>query len=154
MGTADVKAQAGKAPKSLGQPRRGGSQHVVLHRDFHDKQVFVPADGPPGLLDFDTLGVGEAALDVANMLVHLELRGLQGLLGKDAAGGAARAFAHGYRPAPGVRDRLPAYVNATRLRLACLYALRPRWAGLPAALLERTEVRADVAGARAGSLEM
>ena len=55
----------------------GGSNAVLLHRDFYDKQIIVDGDGSVGLLDFDTLATGEAALDVANALVHLELRAWQ-----------------------------------------------------------------------------
>jgi aminoglycoside phosphotransferase (APT) family kinase protein len=44
----------------------GCSPPVLLHRDFYDKQVFFAPGSSPGLLDFDTLAVGEAALDLAN----------------------------------------------------------------------------------------
>ncbi len=64
---------------------------MLLHRDFFDKQVVVDADGRPGLLDFDTLAAGEAAVDVANMLVHLELR---------RCSGCARLHGLGKRPPP------------------------------------------------------
>ncbi|MCE7989995.1 MAG: hypothetical protein DYG89_53290 [Caldilinea sp. CFX5] len=100
------------------------SPPVLLHRDFYDKQVFVTADGEVGLLDFDTLAVGEAALDLANGLVHFELRAWQKRCTWAQAADAAALLAH-YQPSHQVEQRLAAYVDATRLRLACVYACRP-----------------------------
>ena len=77
------------------------------------------------MLDFDTLSLGEAALDLANVLVHLELRALQGRCSEARANAAATAMVEGYDPPPPVSSRLRAYADATRLRLACLYAFRP-----------------------------
>jgi aminoglycoside phosphotransferase (APT) family kinase protein len=114
---------------------QGSCGAVPLHRDFHDKQVFVDAAGRPGILDFDTMAMGEPALDVANMLVHLELRALQKRCSPDAAGHAAEAFLGAYGPDAAVRQRLAAYEAATRLRLACLYTWRPAWRHLGPALL-------------------
>ena len=45
-----------------------------LHRDLHDKQVLVTRKGRVGIVDFDSLTQGDVAVDVANLLVHLELR--------------------------------------------------------------------------------
>jgi Ser/Thr protein kinase RdoA (MazF antagonist) len=107
-----------------------------LHRDLYDKQVFVADDGAIGLLDFDTLACGEPALDLANVLAHLELRALQGCCSWAMADAAARALLAGYDPPAATRDRLPCYLAATRLRLACVYAFRPRWRQLVPALIE------------------
>lgn len=41
------------------------------------------------------------------------------------------------RPEADVQARLGAYQDASRLRLACLYALRPRWRHLTAQLVKR-----------------
>lgn len=99
----------------------------VVHRDLHDGQLLV-SDGRLGLLDPDTLAAGEPALDLANLLVHLELRVEQGLLAPDRARQAAAIVRHGAADAgPAAIARLPAYVRATRLRLAAVYSLRPRW---------------------------
>ncbi len=116
--------------------RKSSGPHTVVHRDFYDKQVVVDKMGEPGLLDFDTLGTGEAALDVANMLGHLELRVLQGNCTQDTASQAAREFLDGYNPSEAVMARVPAYLDATRLRLAMLYAYWPKWAGLTPRILE------------------
>ena len=106
--------------------RSGAGEEGVLHRDLHDKQLLLPETGiaPVGLIDVDTLAVGERALDVANLLVHLELREVQGVLPE----GRARLGAAALREAIGggeLWERVPAYAAATRLRLAGVYAARP-----------------------------
>ena len=118
--------QSGAAERVLRRLENDPAQPALLHRDFYDKQVFVDCSGRVGLLDFDTLAAGEAALDLANMLVHLELRVLQGHYLPEAAGIAADALLEGYRPGKNVFRRLQAYADASRLRLACVYAFRPR----------------------------
>jgi hypothetical protein len=129
------------APLRAGEPGPLG----VLHRDLHDKQVVVAPGGPPGLLDVDTLAVGERALDVANVLVHLELRVRQGLLTPAAATLARDAFLDALAPADATLGRVAAYAPATRLRLAGVYAFRPRWGRLARALLDEV-VRGEVDG--------
>ncbi|WP_221584208.1 phosphotransferase [Microbacterium sp. G2-8] len=103
---------------------------VVLHRDLHDKQLLVAAERPAsqlGLIDVDTLAAGEGAVDVANLLVHVELRELQGLLTPRRAALAREALETSVvRELPdAVRARIPAYARATRLRLAGVYGARP-----------------------------
>lgn len=110
---------------------------TTIHRDFYDKQILVATDGTVGLLDFDTLASGEPALDLANALVHVELRMLQGLLAVELAERVQAALIEGYAPDASVRARLPAYADATRLRLACVYSFRPRWRTCAPALLAR-----------------
>ncbi len=120
---------------------KGSSRSSLIHRDFYDKQIFIGPDGAVGMLDFDTAAVGEPALDVANMLVHLELRVLQGRCSPGSASTATAAFLQGYDPEPGVAARLDAYLDASRLRLACLYAFRPRWRYLLLELVQRIGLR-------------
>ncbi len=117
---------------------------VLLHRDFYDKQVFIDPAGRTGLLDFDTFALGEPALDVANMLVHLQLRAMQQRCSLDCAERATAAFLEGYRPDAAVRQRLAAYQDATRLRLACLYTWRPQWRHLGPALVESVQRDASI----------
>ena len=101
----------------------------LLHRDLHDKQLLIaPGDSRAGIIDVDTLAVGELALDIANLLVHLELRGRQGLLSADGVRASGAAFLEALRPDPDTVRRIPAYAAATRLRLAAVYAFRPQWA--------------------------
>ena len=98
---------------------------VLLHRDFYDKQVFVTHEDTVGLLDFDTLTTGEAALDLANALVHFELRALLGQHATNTAHGVIAAMLDGYRSEGETWRRLGAHAAASRLRLLCVYAFRP-----------------------------
>ncbi|PDV97323.1 aminoglycoside phosphotransferase family protein [Candidatus Chloroploca asiatica] len=112
---------------------------TMIHRDFYDKQILVHNHNQIGLLDFDTIASGEPALDLANVLVHLELRAYQGLLSPTHARHAQAALLTGYAPDAATRARLTAYANATRLRLACIYSLRPRWHACVTALCQQIE---------------
>src|SRR5690625_6735516 len=69
------------------------------------------------MIDVDTLAVGERALDVANLLVHLELREAQGLLPAELAQAARAGFLSGSGAAELPASRVDAYTRATRLRL-------------------------------------
>lgn len=89
------------------------------------------------MLDFDTLAAGEGALDLANLLVHLELRALQGHCTAARAAELAAAVLDGYEPDRTVRDRLAAYAAATRLRLCAVYRFRPGAETAVAGLRER-----------------
>jgi hypothetical protein len=104
---------------------------AVAHRDLHDGQVLVAGDRT-GLLDPDTLAAAEPALDLANLLVHLELRVAQGLLRPDHHRRAADALLEGAAPTASTLARVPAHAAAVRLRLAAVYAWRPRWRALAA----------------------
>ncbi len=108
---------------------------TLVHRDLHDKQIVVVDEDDAGILDLDTLAVGDPAIDVANLLVHLELRMMQGHCRSEVAGVAGDAFLEGYRADGGLRGRIDAYATATRLRLACVYAFRPCWQDVAARLL-------------------
>ncbi|MFE4544380.1 phosphotransferase [Arthrobacter sp. NPDC056727] len=104
------------------------------HGDLHDKQILggdhIPGTdntGAPGLLDFDEACRAEAALDLANLAVHLELRRRQNLLS-----GRRFAIAHACIVSAATRlhvspERFEAYAASARLRLACMYSFRPPW---------------------------
>ncbi|MGH3386204.1 MAG: hypothetical protein ACRDO1_16625, partial [Nocardioidaceae bacterium] len=77
------------------------------------------------LLDFDLAAAGEAALDLANLLVHLELRSVQGRCSVERANRCAVGVVEGYGPSKALLSRLPAYLLTTRIRLAAVYAFRP-----------------------------
>lgn len=95
---------------------------VTLHRDLHDKQALW--DGTQiHLLDLDTAARGEAALDLANLLVHVELRAMQGVL--DRADDIAAILMGAVDKLEISAQRLAAYAQASRLRLAFLYSFRP-----------------------------
>ncbi|MCI0629365.1 MAG: aminoglycoside phosphotransferase family protein [Phycisphaerales bacterium] len=109
---------------------------VLLHRDFYDKQIIVAPSGRIGILDFDTLAVGEPALDIGNMLAHLELRAVEQWLPASAATSAAAAFLDGYGISSVQPLRVQAYLDSARLRLAFVYSLRPQWGYSPGTILE------------------
>lgn len=114
---------------------------VRVHRDLHDKQVLVADDGTVGLLDFDLAAAGEAALDLANLLVHLELRNLQEICRPGLARAAGLAVLEGYAPTDAVLARMPAYDAAARRRLGAVYGWRPRHAAAARVLASRTAAR-------------
>lgn len=108
---------------------------AFVHGDLHDKQIFFAEDSA-SVIDLESMGVGDARFDVLNLIEHLRLRDLQQLgtesgvsemvlseLGFDAGARGTQVFR-----------------AVVRARLAGVYALRPRWAGLAAQL--RTEARA------------
>jgi hypothetical protein len=110
---------------------------VVLHRDLHDKQLLLDGSGPVGLLDLDLAACGDPAVDLANLLVHLELRALQGHCTEGRARVCAAGLLEGYSPGPALLARLAPYATATRLRLAGLYCFRPARPGLVEELVRR-----------------
>lgn len=98
---------------------------VVSHRDLHDKQLLADGDSL-GILDFDTVALAEPALDLANLWVHALLRVDQGLWSRrhgEVVQRAVQSVANDLAVTP---SRFDTYAEATRLRLACLYAFRPR----------------------------
>jgi len=98
---------------------------ALVHRDLHDKQLVVASTACIGILDVDLAAAGEPALDLANLLVHLELRAAQGVVPLEVARAGAQAVLSGYDPDEEVLRRLPAYDLAARLRLVGVYAFRP-----------------------------
>ena len=89
---------------------------VPCHRDFHEGQILV--DGSDvGLLDFDTLRLGDPALDPGNLLAHLRLAAIrtdQSLPADEAA------FLKAMELVPA--DRIIAWKRAALLRLAAIYS--------------------------------
>lgn len=96
----------------------------LLHRDLHDKQLLVD-DGRVGMLDVDTLGVGDPALDLGNLLAHLDLRVRQGWTSAEVAAEVAGEALDGYAPDARTRAATAGYRALTRARLRALYAFRP-----------------------------
>lgn len=104
---------------------------VWSHGDLHDKQIFaLDADAPLGLLDFDEAARAEAAADLANLAVHLELRLGQGRLTAARYQAALRQVLGAATELQVTPARFDAYASATRLRLGCLYSFRPPWGAL------------------------
>lgn len=107
-------------------PAQNPAAHVPLHRDLHDKQILLgesPAE--TGLLDLDLLALGEPALDLANLLVHLELRVRQGILPEADLRPLVEAVLEAHGATDETRVRLADYAHLTRIRLAAVYAFRP-----------------------------
>lgn len=102
-------------------PVRGRS---LLHRDLHDKQLLVD-DGRIGMLDVDTLVMGDAALDLGNLLAHLDLRVHQGWTSPQVAAEVEDEVIAGYAPDERTRAASSGYRALTRARLRALYAFRP-----------------------------
>lgn len=102
----------------------GPPARALLHRDLHDKQVLVEA-GEVGLLDVDGLALGDPALDLGNLLAHLDLRVAQGWTTSSAAVAVEEALLEGYAPAGGLLRAAAGYRELTGARLRALYAFRP-----------------------------
>jgi aminoglycoside phosphotransferase (APT) family kinase protein len=119
---------------------------AAVHRDLHDGQLLVDDGDRIALLDCDTLALGDPALDLGNLLAHLELHALQRRRSAATAADAAEALLAGYRPDAGLLERVVVYGDAARLRLACVYAFRPRWRRLALPLLDL--VGSPLAGTR------
>jgi Ser/Thr protein kinase RdoA (MazF antagonist) len=96
-----------------------------VHRDFYDKQVLCLDDAAPAVIDLDTAARGDREIDVANFCAHLRFRALQH--GREPLYAELEDAFLGAYPATLDRHRLDWYRRATLVRLACNYALRPRW---------------------------
>lgn len=114
-------------------------QPALVHRDLHDKQIVLAPTEPVGLLDLDLATYGDPALDLANLLAHLDLRFRQGKCSKQRAALCTAALLEGYSPEPALVRRVAPYLAITRLRLAGVYSFRPAPAGLVAGLLRAAE---------------
>lgn len=111
-------------------------QCPLIHGDFYDKQV-LQAPLRTTILDTDNLVAGDPAQDFGNFTAHVYLRQLQ----YPEHGARLTALLQSFVSAYGDTDRAFKQRSvwwraATLLRLAGLYALRPRWRDLAPALLE------------------
>lgn len=114
-------------------PPTGGP--VPIHRDLHDKQLlWDPALGP-GMLDVDTACPGDPAVDLGNLLAHAHWRNAQKLWTSAQSGVVLALTEVAARAAGCAPDRLAVFESAARLRLSCVYALRPRWRSSVSALV-------------------
>jgi hypothetical protein len=107
-----------------------------VHRDFYDKQVLY-AGHRTTLLDCDNMTISDPALDYANFLAHLRLRQLQAPDDADTINTGMKIFIDAYGEKDHVfESRAGWWEGAALIRLAALYALRPRWRHLPTHLIE------------------
>lgn len=104
---------------------------TIIHRDFHEGQVIV-AEGAAGVIDFETLALGDPALDIGNMIAHLEWRSVAIDAGDSAANAWIDAFLAGHarndtdrRAGDFQQSSIDWYRRATLARLACVHSFRP-----------------------------
>ncbi|MEU3846153.1 hypothetical protein AB0E44_04080 [Micrococcus terreus] len=104
---------------------------VPTHRDLHDKQLVWSAEHSPGpgLLDVDTACLGHPALDLGNLRAHAQWRRRQGVWSAERAETVIRAV-DGLAARTGVEEAvLGLFERAALLRIRCVYAFRPVYAG-------------------------
>ncbi len=101
---------------------------VLTHRDFHDGQLLADHQSLC-LLDFDSLCLADPMVDIANFAAHVELRYLQWRNRNRATmGQKLAALKQGYEAVMPFDNHAYHWYRATALlRLAQVYALRPRW---------------------------
>jgi len=132
-----IAAVAAAAEPAIAALAGAAPARAVVHGDFHARQVLIDADGRPGMVDFDTLGIGDPALDLANLLVRLELRAMLGGCPPPVAERAAAGLLDGYDPAPARLAAIPAHADLVRLRIACSFVLRPAYPTLSGLVMGR-----------------
>jgi len=141
-------AGTGALPKGWDEARRSldeahaclsETQWGLCHRDLHDGQILL-VNGEPALMDFDLLCQADTALDPANLLAHFSLRSLQCFHGADdetvRACGEAILDGLDRRKDGAFWNRLRFYQGTAFLRLALVYALRPKWSKLSEPLVK------------------
>ncbi len=107
----------------------------LCHRDFHQKQVIFRGQEPV-LIDFDTLAMGDPAIDIGNFLAH---RRWQAWLEGSDPRPTEEAFLAGYGGGlPHFAARIEGFTRATLLRLACLFAFSSTCGGLARRTLSLT----------------
>lgn len=126
----DATGTARKTVARIGEQLVGGSADPALlaHRDLHDGQLlFDEATGDLALLDLDTLALAEPALDLGNLAVHAILRVAQGEWAQAQGDVVLHAVSEMAETLGVSQNRLQLAQSAAALRLAAVYAYRPRW---------------------------
>ena len=109
----------------------------LLHRDYYYKQLLHDGEHTY-MIDFDTLCIGDPAIDIANYLAHEELAALTG--SSCAVIEDEFLLVYSRRLQLPQRTSLAVWKNAALLRLACLYACRTGWEHVPCGLLKKIRV--------------
>jgi aminoglycoside/choline kinase family phosphotransferase len=123
---------------------------VWAHGDLHDKQILAAGGSSPlGLLDFDDTAQAEAALDLANLDVHLELHARQHRTSRGRYAAAHSRILAAAEELDVTPDRFHAYSDGAWLRLACS-PLPKRSAMALAVLDERAALSSFVSGYESG----
>ncbi|WP_081686382.1 aminoglycoside phosphotransferase family protein [Candidatus Solirubrobacter pratensis] len=103
----------------------GGCASTMIHRDFYYAHVLWQPDRI-GVIDFDSLSIGDPALDVGHFLAHLEALGYRRAADPDRFADAGARFLECYLgsgPAD-VRPRLTFFRSYTHLKLASIEVAR------------------------------
>lgn len=142
---ASIPALGDPARRALALVREGSREQwpwrwQPAHRDFYYEQVLHGEHGI-SVLDFDDAAMSEPAVDVANFLAHLRLLGVKERGEPDGLASVASAFLERYRALDEQLDpRLVSFLEgATVLRLAHIYAVKPRGRRLAHHLLGESE---------------
>ena len=122
-------------------PRRGGPGALVRatalpSRGLLPTRSAILIRAGPGLLDVDTACLGERALDLGNLRAHARWRTEQGLWTPAEAAAVINEIARVASVAGIEPGRVSVFERATLIRLACVYAFRPRWSDRIGWLLE------------------
>ncbi|MBM6589468.1 phosphotransferase [Brevibacterium sp. RIT 803] len=121
---------------SAGEENAGERNWGPIHRDLHDKQIMWDPVAGPGLLDVDTACLGERELDLGNLRAHARWRTQQGIWTPDDAEAVVQEISR-VTSASGLGPRrVRTYERSALVRLACVYAFRPRWSSLTGVLLD------------------
>lgn len=108
-----------------------GVSSRLLHRDLHLGQL-LSADAWLGVLDLDTAALGDPALDVGNLVAHVDLEVVAGR----CSAPVAEAFTAGLLERLALDERaVTAYRISARARLVAVHAFRPEAARVVPALL-------------------
>ncbi|WP_166821772.1 phosphotransferase [Brevibacterium limosum] len=110
-----------------------------IHRDLHDKQLMWDPVAGPGLLDVDTVCLGERELDLGNLAAHARWRCAQGIWTDSEAEVVLEAIRATASASGSDTARVRIYERAALLRLVCVYAFRPRWSDRTGILLDAVE---------------
>lgn len=101
---------------------------LTSHRDLHEAQLlFDDATGALGILDLDTLAKAEAALDLGNLAVHAIWKVAQGVWERGQGDVVVHAVSATAENLEVNQHRFKLAQSATALRLAAVWAYRPRW---------------------------
>lgn len=114
---------AAVASAAVALSRLGARPLTLSHRDLHDAQLLVDGDHV-GVLDLDTASLADPALDLGNLLAHVDLAAALGRLdaaSTDAVQGALCTALADRRHHAAVE----AYRAAARARLVAVHAFRP-----------------------------
>jgi hypothetical protein len=102
-----------------------GGPESLAHRDLHDKQVLWHPERGSGLIDLDTCARADAGLDLGNLAAHVGLALLRGSWSRRRARVAHAEIARAAKELGVTGERLAAWREASRFRIACVHLLRP-----------------------------